>query len=149
MCLLGERVRHDGGHKHDHYVTEILAEFFEWVPVCPEVEVGMGTPREAIHQVDASGEIHLVGRRSGTDFTAAMRSFGRPRTEELASEGLSGFILKKDSPSCGLERVRVHHGRGRVTRSGRGLFAAALTDRFGNLPIEEEGRLSDPRLREN
>jgi uncharacterized protein YbgA (DUF1722 family)/uncharacterized protein YbbK (DUF523 family) len=149
MCLLGEKVRHDGGHKRDQYLTHTLAEFFEWVPVCPEVEVGMGTPREAIHLVQLSGEVRLVGRQSGADHTDAMRSYARRRVEQLASQNLSGYILKKDSPSCGLDRVRLHHGHGRVTRSGRGLFAAALADRFGNLPIEEEGRLCDPRLREN
>jgi uncharacterized protein YbgA (DUF1722 family)/uncharacterized protein YbbK (DUF523 family) len=149
QCLLGAKVRYDGGHKHDRFLTDTLGEFFEWVPVCPEVEVGMGTPREAIHLVQLNGQIRLVGRDTKVDHTDAMRNFSRQRVEELAGEKLSGFILKKDSPSCGLERVRVHHGPGRVTRSGRGLFAAALADRFGNLPIEEEGRLCDPRLREN
>ena len=149
MCLLGARVRHDGGHKHDRFLTDTLGEFFDWVPVCPEVEVGMGTPREAMHLVQLSGEMHLVGRQSASDHTEAMQSYARRRVEHLASEHLSGYILKKDSPSCGLERVRVHHGHGRVTRSGRGLFAAALAERCGNLPIEEEGRLCDPRLREN
>ncbi len=149
QCLLGAKVRYDGGHKHDRFVTDTLGQFFEWVPVCPEVEVGMGTPREAIHLVQLSGEIRLVGRESKTDHTDAMRPYSQTRVEELAGENLSGYILKKDSPSCGLERVRVYHGPGRVTRSGRGLFAAALADRFGNLPIEEDGRLCDPRLREN
>jgi uncharacterized protein YbgA (DUF1722 family)/uncharacterized protein YbbK (DUF523 family) len=149
MCLLGERVRHDGGHKRDPYLNQTLAEFFELVPVCPEVEVGMGTPREAVHLLQVGGEVRLVGRRSGADHTDAMRSYAQRRVEQLASQNLSGYILKKDSPSCGMERVRLHHGHGRVTRSGRGLFAAALADRFGNLPIEEEGRLCDPRLREN
>lgn len=149
MCLLGERVRHDGGHKRNSYVTDTLARFVEWVPVCPEVEVGLGTPREAIHLVQREGEVRLVGVRSRTDHTAAMRQYARRRVEALAAERLSGFILKKDSPSCGLDRVRVHHGPGSVSRTGRGLFAAALVERFPNLPIEEEGRLCDPRLREN
>jgi uncharacterized protein YbgA (DUF1722 family)/uncharacterized protein YbbK (DUF523 family) len=149
MCLLGEKVRHDGGHKLDHYVTDTLAGFFECVPVCPEVEVGMGTPREAVRLVQVNDEVRMVGRKSGADHTEAMRSYARRRVEQIAGDGLSGYILKKDSPSCGLERVRLHDGHGRVTRSGRGLFAAALIERFGNLPIEEEGRLCDPRLREN
>lgn len=149
LCLLGERVRHDGGHKRDRYVTDTLARFFEWVPVCPEVEVGLGTPREAIHLEDREGELRLVGVRSRTDHTEAMVRYARRRVEALAAEDLSGFILKKDSPSCGLERVRVHHAPGVVSRTGRGLFAAALAERFPNLPIEEEGRLCDPRLREN
>jgi len=149
MCLLGEKVRYDGGHKRDRFLTDTLGEFFEWVPVCPEVEIGMGTPREAIHLIQLGDDIRLVGRESETDHTIAMRTFARRRVEQLAGSGLCGYILKKDSPSCGLERVRVHHRHGRVTRSGRGLFAAALADRFGNLPIEDEGRLCDPRLREN
>ncbi len=148
-CLLGERVRFDGGHKHDRFLTDTLGEYFEWVPVCPEVEIGMGTPREPIHLIQVHGDIRLVGIRSETDHTDAMRSYARRRLEELAGEDLSGYVLKKDSPSCGLERVRVHHGRGQVTRSGRGLFAADLAERFPNLPIEEEGRLCDPRLRDN
>jgi uncharacterized protein YbgA (DUF1722 family)/uncharacterized protein YbbK (DUF523 family) len=148
-CLLGERVRHDGGHKHDRFLTDTLGEHFEWVPVCPEVEIGMGTPREPIHLVDLDGEIRLVGVRSSTDHTEAMKAYARRRVEALAGEGLSGYVLKKDSPSCGLERVRVYRDSGHATRSGRGLFAAALVERFPSLPIEEEGRLCDPRLREN
>ncbi len=149
MCLLGQRVRYDGGHKHDRYLTETLGKFFEWVPVCPEVEVGMGTPREPIRLVQVGQEIRLMGVHSERDHTVAMRSYAKHRVEELVGEGLSGYILKKDSPSCGLLQVRVHHGRGQATRSGRGLFAAALSKRLPNLPIEEEGRLCDQRLREN
>jgi uncharacterized protein YbgA (DUF1722 family)/uncharacterized protein YbbK (DUF523 family) len=148
-CLLGERVRYDGGHKRDLFLTETLGRFFQWVPVCPEVEVGMGTPREPIHLVALRGEIRLAGIHSATDHTNTMRRYANRRVEQLADENLSGYILKKDSPSCGLERVRVHHERRRVTRSGRGMFAAALAERFPNLPIEEEGRLCDPGLREN
>jgi uncharacterized protein YbgA (DUF1722 family)/uncharacterized protein YbbK (DUF523 family) len=148
-CLLGEKVRYDGGHKHDPFLTDTLGRFFQWVPVCPEVEVGMGTPREPIHLVQLRGEIRLAGIHSATDHTIAMREYAEQRVEQLADENLSGYILKKDSPSCGPERVRVHHERGRVTRSGRGLFAAALAERFPSLPIEDEGRLRDLRLREN
>jgi uncharacterized protein YbgA (DUF1722 family)/uncharacterized protein YbbK (DUF523 family) len=148
-CLLGERVRYDGGHKRDLFLTDTLGRFFQWVPVCPEVEVGMGTPREPIHLVELRGEIRLAGIHSATDHTNAMRRYAKQRVKQLAEENLSGYILKKDSPSCGLERVHVHHERGRVTRSGRGLFAAALAERFPNLPIEEEGRLCDLGLREN
>lgn len=148
-CLLGEKVRHDGGHKHDRFLTDTLGGFVEWVPVCPEVEIGMGTPREPIQLVQRQGDIHLVGIRTKADHTDAMRTYARRRVEQLAGMSLSGFILKKDSPSCGLERVQVHRDRGHATRSGRGLFAAALAERFPNLPIEEEGRLHDLRLLEN
>jgi uncharacterized protein YbgA (DUF1722 family)/uncharacterized protein YbbK (DUF523 family) len=149
MCLLGEKVRYDGGHKHDRFMTDTLGEFFEWVPVCPEVEVGMGTPREPIQLVQLRGDIRLLGVRSAIDHTDDMRAYAQRRVEQLARESLSGYILKKGSPSCGLDGVRLHHGRGRVTRTGRGLFAEALAARFPNMPIEEEGRLCDPRLREN
>jgi uncharacterized protein YbgA (DUF1722 family)/uncharacterized protein YbbK (DUF523 family) len=154
-CLLGEEVRYDGGHKRDAYLLKTVGQFVEWVPVCPEVEAGMGTPREAIHLVSAgdgvpsgSERVRLVGVRSGEDWTAAMNRFARSRVRDLGKSDLSGYVLKKDSPSCGMERVRVHH-EGMVTRTGRGLFAEALLRAFPNLPIEEEGRLNDPALREN
>jgi uncharacterized protein YbgA (DUF1722 family)/uncharacterized protein YbbK (DUF523 family) len=148
-CLLGERVRHDGGHKRDAFVTETLAPHVRFVPVCPEVEMGLGAPREAIHLVRRAGETRLVGVKSGRDHTGAMTSFARRRIADLAALDLSGYILKKSSPSCGMERVAIHRGGGRKERKGRGLFAAALMERFPLLPVEEEGRLQDARLREN
>lgn len=148
-CLLGEPVRHDGGHKHDRFLTDTLGRFFEWVSICPEVEVGMGTPREAIHLLRDGSQIRLVGTRTRTDHTDTMRKYARHRVRQLSALDLSGFILKKNSPSCGLERVRVHDDKGPVTQTGRGLFAAELADQLPNLPIEEEGRLREPRLREN
>jgi uncharacterized protein YbbK (DUF523 family)/uncharacterized protein YbgA (DUF1722 family) len=148
-CLLGERVRHDGGHKRDAFVTETLAPYIRFVPVCPEVEIGLGIPREAIHLLRRAGEIRLVGVESGRDHTEAMTSFARRRVAELAALDLSGYILKKDSPSCGVERVAIHLADGRKERKGRGLFASALRERLPVLPVEEEGRLQDPKLREN
>ncbi len=148
-CLLGEKVRHDGGHKHDRFLTDTIGRFVEWVPVCPEVEIGMGTPREPIHLVQRHGGIRVVGIWTDADHTDAMHAYAPGRVEQLAGMSLSGYILKQDSPSCGLERVRVHRDRGRTRRSGRGLFAAALAERLPNLPIAEEGQLYDPRLREN
>ena len=154
-CLLGDEVRYDGGHKRDPFLVETFGRFVEWVPVCPEIEIGMGTPREAIHLVASadgvpSGDhrVRLIGVRSGHDWTRAMDRWRRVRVRELAEGHLSGYVLKKDSPSCGLERVRVHQD-GAATRGGRGLFAQALLDAFPNLPIEDEGRLHDPRLRDN
>ena len=154
-CLLGDEVRFDGGHKHDTFLTSILGRSVEWVAVCPEVEVGMGIPREPIHLVsDPSGvpsgsqRVRLLGVKSGTDWTADMSRYSRDRVRALAAENLSGYVLKKDSPSCGMERVRVHQ-RGMRTRNGRGLFAEALLEAMPNLPVEEEGRLNDPALREN
>jgi uncharacterized protein YbgA (DUF1722 family)/uncharacterized protein YbbK (DUF523 family) len=148
-CLLGEKVRFDGGHKHDRYLTQTLGPYFEWVPVCPEVEMGLGTPRETMRLEQAEDGIRMVMPKSGRDLTRPMREYARERVEKLALEDLGGYILKSDSPSCGLMRVRVYGPSGMPSRTGRGLFAEALANRFPYLPIEEEGRLSDPRLREN
>ncbi len=148
-CLLGDEVRFDGGHKRDLFLTEVLAPHVEFVRVCPEVEVGMGTPRETLRLVREGGSIRIITTRTGIDHTAAMQDWSRARLEQLAREDLSGYVLKKDSPSCGMERVKVFGGGGMAQRNGRGLFAEALLARFPYLPVEEEGRLSDPRLREN
>lgn len=152
-CLLGEQVRHDGGHKRDPFLVRTLGAMIEWVPVCPEVELGLGTPREAIRLVRDPSEadgVRLVTVRTGVDLTGRMRRYARRRVRELAKNDLSGYILKKDSPSCGMERVKVWRPEGGANeRNGRGLFAAELRRQFPNLPIEEEGRLHDPALREN
>jgi uncharacterized protein YbgA (DUF1722 family)/uncharacterized protein YbbK (DUF523 family) len=141
-------VRFDGGHKRDAFLTETFGRFVEWVPVCPEVECGFGTPREAMRLVRVERGVRLLTVKSGIDLTAPMERFSRSRVSALASEDLSGYVLKKDSPSCGLERVKVY-GHGAPVRGGRGLFAAVLVDAFPHLPLEEEGRLADPRLRDN
>ncbi len=146
-CLLGDEVRFDGGHKHDPFLTGTLGQFFEWVPVCPEVEMGMGIPRESVRLLDSSSGIRMVGVRSQNDFTQSMTSFCAARVEEL--NNLHGYILKKDSPSCGMDRVRVYSSEGMPRKNGRGLFAAALLERYPMLPVEEEGRLHDLPLREN
>lgn len=148
-CLLGERVRFDGGHKRDAFVTEMFGKFVNFVPVCPEMEIGLGTPRETIHLVREIGGMRLKGTQSGADHTDAMQQYAELKARELEKLDLSGYILKKDSPSCGMERVRVHGASGMPTRSGRGLFAEALIARFPLLPVEEEERLQDARLREN
>jgi uncharacterized protein YbgA (DUF1722 family)/uncharacterized protein YbbK (DUF523 family) len=156
-CLLGQEVRFDGGHKRDHFLTETFGRLVEWVPVCPEVEVGMGTPREAIRLVrgadsassGSEAPVRLVGVKSGKDWTHSMRSWSAERLDQLATLDLCGYVLKKDSPSCGMERVKIYATPGMPDKSGVGLFAAALLARFPNLPVEEEGRLQDPRLRDN
>lgn len=148
-CLLGEEVRYDGGHKRDAFLTETLGRFVEWVPVCPEVEAGFGTPREPMHLVRHRTGIRLLTITSGADVTKRLDDYAKDRVEELASEDLSGYVLKKDSPSCGMERVKVYDSRNVPARTGRGLFAARLLERFPALPVEEEGRLSDAALREN
>ena len=148
-CLLGQEVRFDGGHKRDPFLTGVLAPHVQWVPVCPEVEMGLGTPRETLRLVRSGVEVRMVTTRTVVDHTDLMKAWSRGRLDELATEDLSGYVLKKDSPSCGMERVKVYSDQGMPTRSGRGLFAHALLERFPSLPVEEEGRLSDPRLREN
>ena len=149
-CLLGDEVRFDGGHKRDPFLVEILSPHIRWVRVCPEVEAGMGTPREPVRLERRDGRaIRMVTTRTGIDHTEAMSSWARRRLIELEREQLSGYVLKKDSPSCGMESVKVYGASGLPQRTGRGIFADALLRRFPHLPVEEEGRLSDPRLREN
>jgi uncharacterized protein YbbK (DUF523 family) len=141
-CLLGQRVRWDGDHKRDGFLCDELAPRVEFVPVCPEVELGLGTPRPPIR---------LEGRRlvmpsRGLDLTESMRDFAARRVAALEKEGLSGYVLKSGSPSCGPREVKVHRGA-RVTRDGVGFFAQALRAHFPSLPIEDEARLADPRVR--
>lgn len=151
-CLLGEEVRFDGGHKRSSFLTDTLARYVEFVPVCPEVELGLGVPRLSLRLVGEPSAPRLVEPRTGADHTTAMEAFARERAGALALDDLCGFVLKKDSPSCGMERVRVHEpGRppGRPPRrTGQGLFATALARALPFLPLEEEGRLQDPVLRE-
>lgn len=150
QCLLGERVRYDGGHKRDLFLVDRLGRYVEYVPVCPEVEMGMGIPREAIRLEGSPEAPRMVGSRTGTDFTSAMKRFARDRVRGLAHLDLCGYVLKKGSPSCGMERVKVYPPRGGMARKqGVGLYARALMDRYPLLPVEEEGRLHDPVLREN
>jgi uncharacterized protein YbbK (DUF523 family) len=147
-CLLGEEVRWDGRHKHDPLLVGVLGPAVEWVPVCPEVELGLGVPREPIRLVGAPGALRLVGERSGDDHTAAMQAFAERRLAELAALDLCGWVTKKDSPSCGLEGVRVFSGPGGLPRpEGTGAFVRLLRERFPLLPVEEAERLHDPALR--
>lgn len=149
-CLLGKPVRYDGGHKRDEFCVDVLGAFVEWVPVCPEVEVGMPVPRPTIRLVGRAAAPRLVAERSGEDWTGRMQAWAEARVEALAALDLSGFVLKKDSPSCGLERVRVYRPKGGApSRDGTGAFARVLRERLPLLPVEEEGRLHDPLLRES
>ncbi|MEW5924675.1 MAG: DUF523 and DUF1722 domain-containing protein, partial [Candidatus Zixiibacteriota bacterium] len=147
-CLLGFKVRFDSGHKHDRYITDILGPYFKFVPVCPEVEVGMPTPREAVRLVGDVDAPKMVGNKTGTDWTERMNKYAAARVKKLEKENLSGYILKKDSPSCGLFRVKIYSEH-MAERSGRGLYATALVQQFPLMPVEEEGRLNDPVLRDN
>jgi uncharacterized protein YbbK (DUF523 family)/uncharacterized protein YbgA (DUF1722 family) len=142
-CLLGQPVRFNGGHSRNRFIADVLARYVEWVPVCPEIEIGLGAPRESLH---LTGEGHLVSK-SGQDHTAAVASLAGRRRTEL--DGLSGYVVKSRSPSCGLYSVRVHAGGRIVTGNGRGVFAEQLLAADPLLPAEEEGRLNDPLLRES
>ena len=148
-CLLGNSVRYDGGHKHDRYLTDILANYFQFIAVCPEVECGLPVPRETMRLIGDPEKPRLVTTRSGIDHTDRMLSFCKQKVSQLESEDLCAFIFKKDSPSSGLHKVKVYGESGQAQKKGRGLFAATLVDRFPLLPVEEEGRLKDPVLREN
>jgi uncharacterized protein YbgA (DUF1722 family)/uncharacterized protein YbbK (DUF523 family) len=148
-CLLGEEVRHDGGHQRDAYLTGVLARHVTWVPVCPEMEVGMGVPREPIRLVGDASAPRLLGLTSGTDHTDRMNDFARRRVQDLARRGLSGYVLKRGSPSCGLERVKLYRDEtAPPQRAGVGLFARVLRETLPLLPVEEESRLNDARLRD-
>jgi uncharacterized protein YbgA (DUF1722 family)/uncharacterized protein YbbK (DUF523 family) len=148
-CLLGEQVRYDGGHKWDRFLTDTLGKYAEFVPVCPEVECGLGVPREAMRLVGDPQNPRLVTIRSGLDHTERMLGWARTRVVELEKEGLCGFIFKSGSPSSGMERVKVYGPSGTPAKTGVGLFARAFMEHFPLLPVEDEGRLHDPVLREN
>lgn len=148
-CLLGNTVRFDAGHARARFVTDTLSTWFEMVPVCPEVEIGMGVPRPTIRLVDEGEGVRLIAPSTGEDFTDSMRRFSETRVDGLRALGVDGFVLKKGSPSCGMERIKVY-AKG-MPQKGKtaGLFAETLMERFPALPVEEEGRLNDPLLREN
>jgi len=148
-CLLGNQVRYDGGHKLDRFLTETLGRYVDYVPVCPEVECGMPVPRESMRLEGDPGAPRLVTTRTRVDKTEQMAVWARRRVAELEKEGLMGFIFKSDSPSSGMERVKVYNAAGMSVRSGVGMFARAFMEHFPLLPVEEEGRLHDPGLREN
>lgn len=148
-CLLGMKVRFDGGHKHDRFLTGKLGKYFDWVAVCPEIEIGMGTPRENVRLVGDINNPKMIAPKSSSDYTEKMLSYADTRLEKLRSSDLSGYILKKDSPSCGMERVRVYDHNNVPQKNGIGIFARKLMEAFPLLPVEEEGRLNDPLLREN
>lgn len=147
-CLLGERVRYDGGHKRDAFLVETLGHFVEYVPVCPESECGLPTPRESMRLVGDPSSPRLVTARTGVDHTERMLRWTREKLKELELLDLCGYICKKDSPSSGMERVKVY-GESRVPEtSGAGMFTRAFMERLPLVPVEEEGRLQDPVLRE-
>jgi len=148
-CLLGEKVRYDGGHKLDHFLTDTLGAYVDWVMVCPEVECGLSVPREAMHLVGDVEAPRLVTIRTGVDHTSRMRQWAKKKVTILAAEDLCGFVFKSRSPSSGMRGVKIYSPEGIPNSTGSGIFAKAFQDRFPFLPVEDEGRLHDPGLREN
>jgi len=147
-CLLGEPVRYNGGHKHDYYLTDILGAYVDYQPVCPEVECGMGIPREAVHLEGTADDNRLVGTRSKTDWTNIMNNWAEKRLDELSRQPLCGFIFKSGSPSSGMTHVKVYDKNGVPHNVGVGMFARAVIKRFPFLPVEDDGRLHSAAIKE-
>jgi uncharacterized protein YbgA (DUF1722 family)/uncharacterized protein YbbK (DUF523 family) len=148
-CLLGNKVRFDGGHKLDPFLVSTLGQFVDYVPVCPELESGFPVPREAFRLVGDPEKPRLVTRQTGVDATPQMERWIAIKLPQLEKENLCGFIFKSKSPSSGMERVKVYNDKGMAEKKGVGIFARALMARLPLLPVEEEGRLQDIDLREN
>jgi uncharacterized protein YbbK (DUF523 family) len=163
-CLLGDKVRYDGGHKHDRYITDTLGQYFEWVPVCPEVEYGLPVPREAMRLVGNPDSPRLLTIRTGIDHTEGMQKWAEEKIAGLEKEGLCGFIFKSRSPSSGMQGVNVYtennppsppftkggmEGFGALSQRGVGIFAGVFMKHFPLLPAEDDERLNDPKIREN
>lgn len=148
-CLLGENVRWNGGHQLNTFIKDVLGTVMEFVPVCPEVECGLGVPREPLRLTGDPESPRLVFRKSGEDITERMTAWTEERIKELEKEDLCGFIFKNKSPSSGLYRVKVYNEKGNPVNKGRGLFARAFVRAFPRVPVEEDGRLSDAGIREN
>jgi len=149
QCLLGDSVRYDGGHKLDRFIRDTLGQYVDFVPVCPEVECGLGVPREAMRLEGDPEAPRLVTIRTQKDLTAQMLSWASQRVRQLEKADLCGYIFKSRSPSSGMERVKVYNEKGMPVKKGVGLFARAFKEHFPLLPVEDEGRLHDPGLREN
>jgi uncharacterized protein YbgA (DUF1722 family)/uncharacterized protein YbbK (DUF523 family) len=148
-CLLGENVRYDGGHQLDRYLTGTVGKYVEWIPVCPEVECGLPVPREAMRLVGEPDSPRLMTRKTGIDHTEKMKSWIQKKVKNLEEQDLCGFIFKSKSPSSGYSGVKVYSSSGTSSKKGMGIFAAAFIDHFPLIPVEDDGRLHDPQIREN
>jgi len=148
-CILGNPVRWNAGHKLDKYLTHTLGQFVEYVPVCPEVEVGLGVPRESMRLVGDPERPRLITFKSKTDHTDKMVRWADKRVKALEKENLCGFIFKSDSPSSGMIRVKVYNDKGMPHKVGVGIFARAFMNHFPSIPVEDDGRLNNPQIREN
>ena len=147
-CLLGEKVRYDGGHKWDWFLTSTFGKYMDYVPVCPESECGLGIPREPLRLIGDSSEPRIVTSHTKIDVTDRMLEWSQKRISTLRGDNLSGFVFKSKSPSCGLHGVKVYNEKGVYVEKGTGLFAKALIRDLPLLPVEDEERLHDPLLRD-
>ncbi|MCA9003366.1 MAG: DUF523 and DUF1722 domain-containing protein, partial [Planctomycetes bacterium] len=148
-CLLGENVRYDGGHCRDPFLVRVMGPYVEWVSVCPEMGMGMGRPRPTIRLVDDAGKTRLVESRGDADHTEAMESYSRNKLAELDPSQMDGYVVKKNSPSCGLARIPVYRGEMKLHKEGMGVFTRIMRSQYPDLPVEEDGRLNDARLKES
>ena len=148
-CLLGEKVRYDGGHRLDGYLRDTLGQYVDYVPVCPEVECGLGVPREAMHLAGNHEYPRLVTTRTGVDLTEKMTRWASKRIRELESEDLSGYIFKSKSPSCGMDQVKVIQDKGQLVKRGVGIFCKIFMEHFPRVPVEDECTLRDPGVRDD
>ena len=147
-CLLGDKVRFDAGHKKEAFICNVLSHYFEFVAVCPEVDIGLGIPRTPVRLIGDVNDPELVNTKDASiNHTDKMKNYCDKSVNTLTQ--LSGYILKSKSPTCGLFRVKVYQEKGMPSYNGQGIFAKALADKYPDMPIEEEGRLQDPMLREN
>lgn len=149
FCLLGAEVRWNGGHTKDRFLTDIFGEYVDYVPVCPEVEIGLGIPREPLRLVGVPEAPRLMTQKTGIDMTDRMLEWAAKRLDMLEKEDLCGYIFKTKSPSSGMERIKVYNEKGGAMRNGVGIFARAFMERFPMVPVEDEGRLNDIGLRDN
>jgi uncharacterized protein YbgA (DUF1722 family)/uncharacterized protein YbbK (DUF523 family) len=148
-CLLGEKVRYDGGHALDRYITETLGQYFEWVPVCPEVEYGLPVPREAMHLTGEPASPRLVTVMTGIDHTDGMKKWAADKLSRLEKEDLCGFIFRSKSPSSGIGGIKVYSSSGITGNKATGIFGGAFMHYFPLIPAIDDGRLHNPDLREN
>lgn len=148
-CLIGKKVRYDGSHKHDHYLTDTLGRFIQWIPVCPEVEAGLPIPRKPMHLEGDLESPRIVLNKTREDITGTINKWIALKIKELKKDDLSGFIFKSSSPSCGIREIKVYDPQVKKTRMGKGIFALAFIKEFPNIPVEDEKALYNPHKREN
>ncbi len=149
-CLMGEEVRYNGGHCQNHFLKDTVSQYATFVSTCPEAAIGMGVPREAVRlEYDQDENTRMLAPKSGKDFTEKMEAYAKDWSCMVDELDLDGFVFKKNSPSCGVFRVKIYKNDHPAERRGTGLFAKAIMERYPELPVEEDGRLSDPVLRES